>query len=362
MESLDTESIINHLQANWGLFEKNRIIPAYHYIGAAIQSYEEAVACANRIQWTIEQAQNNYQKAFSSTREVIFTKDSTFLPDIEIAGQQQKGIQFIREQRNNYFHYLRMSYDRLAFAAYQSFLRGKIKNSHPRVHEIETQIEKTKEKIHSTNHNPEKMVTTNTRKWFSVVSKESGEQTGPLLLYITDFDNRIKHEFPLATPYHSSFTLGNEIVYTIPIPEFKKNDRMHQEQDLLKAIPEFNIFMRNAIQQFIEAVISDQEKSSPYKNTFNGVILQPMNHEGVVPRVYLDSPVHDVPETIYVLGSARNHEEMEQLRKKPTLLSHVYLSMNGDRNIRYRLNTPDKNEYNIVDLSIPTYNQYSREK
>ena len=62
MESLDTEFIINHLQANWGLFEKNRIIPGYHYIGAAIQSYEEAVACANRIQWTIDQARNNYQK------------------------------------------------------------------------------------------------------------------------------------------------------------------------------------------------------------------------------------------------------------------------------------------------------------
>lgn len=64
MESQDTESMINHLQANWDLFTKNRIIPAYHYIGAAIRSYEEATACANRIQWTIEQAQNNYQRAF----------------------------------------------------------------------------------------------------------------------------------------------------------------------------------------------------------------------------------------------------------------------------------------------------------
>lgn len=191
---------------------------------------------------------------------MIFTKDSTFLPDIEIAGQHQKGIEFIREQRNNYFHYLRMTYDRLAFAAYQSFLRGKTKSLHPTVKEIATQLEKTPENIHSANHNPEKMVTTYTKRWFSVVSEESDEQTGPLLLYITDFDNRIKHEFPLATPYHCSFTLDDEIVYTMPIPEFKKNDRMHQEQDLLKAIPEFNIFMRNAIQQFIEAIISDQEK------------------------------------------------------------------------------------------------------
>lgn len=357
MESLDTESIINHLQANWGLFEKNRIIPAYHYIGAAIRAYEGAVACADRIQWTIAQA----QKAFSSTTGVTDATAITSLPDIEIAGQQQKGIQFIREQRNNYFHYLRVTYDRLAFAAYQGFLREKITNPHPTVSDIVKQIKKTPGIIQGADRNPETMVVTSTKRWFANVTEECGEQSKCLLDYITDFDNRMKHEFPLATPYHCSFTLGDEIVYTIPIPGFKKNDRMHQEQDLLKAIPEFSNFMRNAIQQFIEAVISDQEKSSPYKNTFNGVILQPMNHEGVVPKVYIDSPVHDAPETIYVLGSARNHEEMEQLRKNPTLLSHVYLSMNGDRNIPYRLNTPDKNEYNIVDLSIPTYNRYSRE-
>lgn len=361
MESLDTEFIINHLQANWGLFEKNRIIPAYHYIGAAIRSYEEAVACANRIQWTIEQARNNYQKAFSSTREVIFTKDSTFLPDIEIAGQQQKGIQFIREQRNNYFHYLRVTYDRLAFAAYQGFLREKITNPHPTVSDIVKQIKNTPGITQGADGNPETMVVISTKRWFENVTEERGEQSKYLLDYITDFDNRMKHEFPLATPYHCSFTLDDEIVYTMPIPGFKKNNRIHQEQDLLKAIPGFNLFMRNAIQQFIDAVISDQEKSSPCKNTFNGVILQPMNHEGVVPRVSIDSPIHDAPETIYVLGSARNHEEMEQLRKNPTLLNHVYLSMSGDRYIRYRLNTPDKNEYNIVDLSIPTYNRYSRE-
>lgn len=362
MESRDIESIINQLQGNWGLFEKNRIIPAYHYIGAAIRSYEGAVVCADRIQWTIEQAQNNYQRAFSGSREVIFTKDSTFLPDIEIAGQHQKGIEFIREQRNNYFHYLRVTYDRLAFAAYQSFLRGKIKDSHPAVSEIVKQIKNTPGIKQGADRNPETIVVISTKRWFANVTEERGEQSKSLLDYITDFDNRMKHEFPLATPYHCSFTLDDEIVYTIPIPGFKKNNRIHQEQDLLKAIPGFNLFMRNAIQQFIDAVISDQGKSSPYKNTFNGVILQPMNHEGVVPRVYIDSPIHDAPETIYVLGSARNHEEMEQLRKNPSLLYHVYLSMSEGRYIRYRLNTPDKNEYNIVDLSIPTYNLYTREK
>lgn len=361
MESQDTESMINQLHANWDLFTKNRIIPAYYYIWAAIYSYEEAIACAKRIQWTIAQARDNYQKACSSTAEMIFNNNSTFFPDIEVAGQRQKGIDFIREQRNNYFHYLRAAYDMLAFAAYQGFLRERIKHLHPSVNEIVKTMEDAQKNRQEANQNPEKMVVTNTNKWFSSVAEESGEQIESLLWYIIDFDDRIKHEYPLASPYHCSFTLDDEIVYTTHIPEFKKRNRLHQEQDLLKTIPEFNNFMKNAIQQFIKAIISDQEKCSPYKNTFNGVNLQQTNHTSMVPIVYTDNPVHDAPETIYVLGSARKNEEMKQLLKNPSILNHVYLSISGGRTIRYDLSIPGKEEYNIADLSVPTYNRYSRE-
>ena len=361
MESQDTESMINQLHANWDLFEKNRIIPAYYYIWAAIRSYEEAIACAKRIQWTIAQARDNYQKACSSIAE-MFGDKNPILPDIEVAGQRQKGIDFIREQRNNYFHYLRAAYDMLAFAAYQGFLRERIENLHPQVHEIKKQIKKVLEITQGANQNPKKIVVTNTNKWFSSVAEESGEQIESLLWYIIDFDDRIKHEYPLASPYHWSFTFDAEIIaYTTHIPAFKKKNRLHQDQDLLKTIPEFNNFIKNAIQQFIDAIISDQEKCSPFNNTFNGVNLQQKNHASMVPIVYTDHPVHDAPETIYVLGSARRDEEMKQLLKSPSILDHVYLSISGGRTIRYDLSSSGKNEYNIVDLSIPAYNRYSRE-
>lgn len=321
MGSQDTESMINQLHANWDLFTKNRIIPAYYYIWAAIYSYEEAIAC-------------------SSTAEMIFNNNSTFFPDIEVAGQRQKGIDFIREQRNNYFHYLRAAYDMLAFAAYQGFLRERIKHLHPSVNEIVKTMEDAQKNRQEANQNPEKMVVTNTNKWFSSVAEESGEQIESLLWYIIDFDDRIKHEYPLASPYHCSFTLDDEIVYTTHIPEF-------------------NNFMKNAIQQFIKAIISDQEKCSPYK-TFNGVNLQQTNHTSMVPIVYTDNPMHDAPETIYVLGSARKNEEMKQLLKNPSILNHVYLSISGGRTIRYDLSIPGKEEYNIADLSVPTYNRYSK--
>lgn len=82
----------------------------------------------------------------------------------------------------------------------------------------------------------------------------------------------------------------------------------------------------------------------------------------MVPIVYTDNPVHDTPETIYVLVSALKNEEMEQLRKNPSILNHVYLSISGGRTIRYDLSIPDKEEFNIADLSVPTYNCYTREQ
>lgn len=365
MESEDTELMINDLRNNWGLFEKNRVIPAYYYILAGIQYYKDAEECSRQIISEFNQTAEFHKQMLNNSIKPINPGDAIFLPDIMIAGRRQDGAEFIRVQKNNYFHYLRVAYDLLIFAVNEGFLRDRITDPNPSVKKIKDKIKQIPASRHGTDHYSQNQFAYNTRKWLSSVMEKSGTQEQSLLYYIIDFDNRIKHEYPLSLTYHYHFrTLIDTPVYTTTIPAFTKNNRIHQKIDFVKSIPEFNLFMKQAIRQFINAFISDQKASSPFKYSYNGVTLQSKDQENVTPIVCTDSPTHEAPERIYVLGSARTKEEMNKLREHPELLNRICLIIDENTPVYYDQVSIDKKgsirfiNNNIIDLSIPKYNLY----